>query len=159
MRPDVQRAIHARPTQWAPCTNNINYTISGASMVPYYTQFFAAKLSVLVYAGDVDIATVPFAQNQACLAELNRKNMQPWAPWFVNGATAGYVEYFDSYTFATVKGAGHEAPLYQPLSSFNLFSRFLTKGNLNDPNPAPTQGTARLAVPKQGHVLRANGIH
>ena len=43
------------------------------------------------------------------------------------GQTAGYVEQFDSYTFATVKGAGHEAPEYQPLSSINMIKRFSKK--------------------------------
>jgi len=163
-RPDVQKAIHARPTAWAPCTTKINYTPSGASMVPYYREFFTANppISVLVYAGDVDIATVPFAFNQPCLAQLNRKNLKVWSPWFVNGATAGYVEYFDTYTFATVKGAGHETPLYQPLSALNMFSRFLAQGNLNDNSVSiATNGVTNhhtVGVAKQGHVLRSQEI-
>eukprot|EP01126_Amoeba_proteus_P046918 TRINITY_DN5325_c0_g1_i4.p1 TRINITY_DN5325_c0_g1~~TRINITY_DN5325_c0_g1_i4.p1 ORF type:complete len:446 (-),score=30.57 TRINITY_DN5325_c0_g1_i4:152-1489(-) len=157
-RRDVKNALHARNRVWSSCSDEINYSSSGESMVPYYLKFFNANppVSVLIYNGDVDIATVPFAYNQPCLAQFNRQNQKVWAPWFVNGATAGYVEYFDSYTFATVKGAGHEVPLYQPLSSFNMFSRFLSQGNLDD-----NSGTTRrhsVFARKQGSVLRSARI-
>jgi len=163
-QPAVQRAIHARSTSWTPCTTNINYTASGASMVPYYREFFAASppFAVLVYSGDVDIATVPFAMNQPCLAMLSRPTVQVWAPWFVHGATAGYVEYFDKYTFATIKGAGHEVPLYQPLSAFSMFSRFIRTGNLTatEDTVEIDLNTPRMAISRQGQVLRqqAKGV-
>jgi len=162
-RPDVQKAIHAHPTNnWAPCAN-LSYTSFNDSMVAYYSKFFTLSppISILVYSGDVDIATVPFAFNQACLGQLTPvvRSVQPWAPWFVNGATAGYVEYFDKYVFATLKGAGHEAPLYQPLNSFKMFDRWLNnRHNLTDPHPprsSTTIGTGRL----QGRILRAAGLN
>ena len=158
-RRDVQTAIHAQgpngglPLTWSECTSRINYDILGDSMVPLYANFQKQKpgLKVLVYSGDIDIATVPFAYTQPCLAELKATQTKAWGPWFVNvsdtymalsslilsndisllsseqGQTAGYVEQFDSYTFATVKGAGHEAPEYQPLSSINMIKRFSKK--------------------------------
>merc|ERR1712063_167915 len=43
---------------------------------------------------------------------------------------AGYVEIYDTYTYATVKGAGHEAPQFQPAASWLLFSTFLKNGTL-----------------------------
>jgi len=158
-RPDVQKAIHARPTFWEPCSNGINYTISFASLLPYYQEFFALAnpLHVLIYGGDIDIATVPFTHNQACLHKLRRKNVKLWAPWFVNGATAGYVEYFDKYVFATVKGGGHEMPLYQPLSGYNMFARFLQNQNL-DPTKeellAMQKKRPSTPIGRQGQVLR-----
>lgn len=45
--------------------------------------------------------------------------------------TAGYVEVYDTYTFATIKGAGHEAPQYQPAFSYNLFQRFVLEKSAN----------------------------
>lgn len=97
---------------------------------------------------------------QLCLATLERPLVQPWRPWKVNGQIAGYVEVwtfnqrkiatkfgcflfqvYDKYTYATVKGAGHEVsekiliiqikilfkvPSYQPWSAFHMFQRFLT---------------------------------
>lgn len=133
-RPDVQAAFHAQgpnggaPLPWTECTSAINYNISGASLVPLYANFQNQKpgFKVLVYSGDVDIATVPFFYTQPCLGELNARNTIPWQPWYVNGQTAGYWEQFSSptYTFATIKGAGHEAPQYQPLAAFNMFQPF-----------------------------------
>jgi len=131
-RKDVQQAIGAKETKWAICSDKIFYSASGASMVPYYEDFFKQKpgLNILVYSGDVDIMTVPFAITQPCLAEMNRTQTSAWQPWFVNGWTAGYVVTFDTFTYATIKGAGHEAPGYQPLSAINMFQRFLTNQNL-----------------------------
>lgn len=43
--------------------------------------------------------------------------------------TAGYVEIYDKYAYATVKGAGHEVPLYQPYLAFYLFQRFVVEGS------------------------------
>jgi hypothetical protein len=157
----VQAAIHAKgpnggkPLQWTECTSAINYNITGASLVPLYAKFQQQKpgINILVYSGDVDIATVPFFYTQPCLAELNAQNTRPWGPWFVNGQTAGYWEQFDSYTFATVKGGGHECPQYQPLSSYNLFHRFMTSQSLVDPNGNVRR--VRQDKPlKQGDVLR-----
>lgn len=161
-RADVQAAIHAhgpnggKALTWTECTSAINYNITGASLIPLYAKFHKQKpdIEILVYSGDVDIATVPFFFTQPCLGELQAQNSIQWQPWFVNGQTAGYWEKFDLYTFATVKGGGHEAPQYQPLSAFNMFSRFLSTQTLHD----PSSDAARLRFPEkvvtQGRVLR-----
>eukprot|EP01124_Arcella_intermedia_P027025 TRINITY_DN5208_c0_g1_i1.p1 TRINITY_DN5208_c0_g1~~TRINITY_DN5208_c0_g1_i1.p1 ORF type:complete len:478 (+),score=88.37 TRINITY_DN5208_c0_g1_i1:19-1452(+) len=136
-RADVQRALNVRSVAWSECSSMLNYTIAGNSMVPLYEGFFTNKPSfqILVYSGDQDILTVPFAFTQPCIAQLSGKLVSDWQPWFVHGATAGYVEVYDKYTYATVKGAGHEAPLYQPLLSFQLIYRFLTTGRLTGHPP------------------------
>lgn len=69
-RRDVQEAIHAvgpnggLPLQWTECTSVINYDITGQSLVPKYANFQKQKpgFKVLVYSGDIDIATVPFGK-------------------------------------------------------------------------------------------------
>jgi len=128
-RADVQTAIHAKPTLWQECAGSpaFNYTFTSPSMIPWYNYIFskAPHIRVLIYSGDVDIATVPHALTQICLQELKSTQLSPWRPWFVNGQTAGYVEVHDKYTYATVKGAGHEVPTYQPWSAYNMFQRFL----------------------------------
>jgi len=139
-RKDVQEFIGAKQAEWFECNggeNLFNYTILGNSMIPHYLEFFAKRpdLKILVYSGDVDIFTVPFGYTKACLAELAEEPIEIWQPWFVNGATAGYVESFPHYTYATVKGGGHETPQYQPLTSFQMFERFITYGNLNTELP------------------------
>lgn len=37
----------------------------------------------------------------------------------------GWTEVYDGLTFATVRGAGHEVPLFQPRRAFILFQSFL----------------------------------
>eukprot|EP01103_Thecamoeba_quadrilineata_P015789 TRINITY_DN5086_c0_g2_i1.p1 TRINITY_DN5086_c0_g2~~TRINITY_DN5086_c0_g2_i1.p1 ORF type:complete len:486 (+),score=93.35 TRINITY_DN5086_c0_g2_i1:24-1481(+) len=159
---DVQVAIHARPTDWTACTNNINYTRNYVSMLPFYFDFFKERpdLNILVYSGDVDIATVPFAITQKCLNELGRKTTQNWQPWYVNGATAGYWEVHEGFTYATVKGAGHEAPAYETWNSYNLFTRFLATQSLNDPSLAAQKklGLRRTRHLRQGHILRSDPV-
>jgi hypothetical protein len=158
-RADVQTALGVPKMLWHDCTGKIDYIIVGDSMIPYYEFFFQVKpgIKVLIYSGDLDILTVPFAFTQPCIAELSGKITTPWQPWFVNGATAGYVEAYDKYTYATVKGAGHETPEYQPLSSFNMIQRFLTTGTLNSESesyyytPRPYRFT-------QGDLLRKFGL-
>jgi len=128
-------------------------------MIPFYQKFFTSRpdLDILIYSGDVDIFTVPFGYTSACLVELSNSPTSSWQPWFVNGATAGYVEVYDHFTYATVKGAGHETPQYQPLSAYNMYHDFVTTGKLN------TTGTKRLNKKfrgrrSQGSILRERGI-
>jgi len=158
-RPDVQQAIGARPTQWVSCTGSINYNTSGASMIPLYRSFIQKRpdINILVYSGDVDIYTVPFGYTKACLAELDEVPVNTWQPWFVNGATAGYVEQFPHYTYATVKGGGHETPAYQPLSSYYMMQQFLTTGTITPKKPK-LSGKKAFSVKNQGHVLRERKI-
>jgi len=139
-RADVQAFIGAKSVMWNECAGyGFNYTTLGNSMIPNYQQVFASSnnISVMVYSGDVDIATVPFGITAACLEELSedQEERKAWGPWFVNGATAGYYEQYAYYTYATIKGAGHESPQYQPLTAFNAAKRFITTGTLEGGRP------------------------
>lgn len=136
-RADVQKALHAKVgTHWMTCTDVLDYSANAGSMVDYYTGIWELNSSVelLVYSGDVDISTVYFPETLACIGELNDKTggspVSKWQPWFVNGATAGYAERYTKFTYATVKGAGHEVPHYQPFTSTAMFERFLLKQSL-----------------------------
>jgi len=159
-RAEVQSYLGAKPTVWSECAN-LNYTISGDSMIPYYKRFFAQNpnFHVLIYSGDVDIATVPFAYTKVCLDELHGDSIEPWQPWFVNGATAGYVETFETYTYATVKGGGHEVHLYEPYSAFNMFQRYLTSQNLLTGENSNAGRSASSRPLRQSDLLRKLGIH
>eukprot|EP01118_Nematostelium_gracile_P019530 TRINITY_DN907_c0_g1_i1.p1 TRINITY_DN907_c0_g1~~TRINITY_DN907_c0_g1_i1.p1 ORF type:complete len:479 (-),score=152.38 TRINITY_DN907_c0_g1_i1:35-1450(-) len=155
-RPDVQSAINAQPTTWSICSDSINYDASGASMVPYYENLFkyAPHLNILIYSGDVDIYTVPFGYTWACTREFQQSVVNAWQPYFVNGATAGYYEVYQQYTLATIKGAGHEAPEYQPLSAYNLISNFAL-GTLGKNQGGMRGASSRIT---QGSILRNMGI-
>mmetsp|Transcript_7986 Transcript_7986/g.8813 ORF Transcript_7986/g.8813 Transcript_7986/m.8813 type:complete len:463 (-) Transcript_7986:33-1421(-) len=131
-RKDVQEALNVKVTgEWSPCFD-LEYNGNGGNMIDVYRDIFKLNpaLKVLIYSGDVDMLTVPHAHTQACLATLDSPVETKWQPWFVNGETVGYVEKRAHFTYATIKGAGHEAPQYQPLSSLAMFTRFLNEGKL-----------------------------
>jgi len=158
-RADVQTALNVPKTIWSECTD-LRYTIVGDSMIPYYEFIFRSKpgLKILVYSGDLDILTVPFAFTLPCIHQLSGRITAPWQPWFVNGATAGYVETYDKYTYATVKGAGHETPEFQPLTSFAMITRFLATGSLDDPSAHSGYYRDSGRSLRQGDMLRKYGL-
>lgn len=150
-RKDVQDVIGSVHVVWTECAN-INYDVSYDSLIPYYESFFMDRpdLNILIYSGDVDVYTVPFGITQYCLLELEEVPVLTWTPWFVNGATAGYVEQYERYTYATVKGGGHETPQYQPLTSYNLIQRFITGSDLVGESPKPL---SRPSAKTQARIL------
>jgi hypothetical protein len=79
----VQDAIHARPPVtgvWEYCQDLANYTQLDQNMLNYYNKFFDAGTDwrILIYSGDIDIATVPHPYTQLCLSALNRPTVQSW---------------------------------------------------------------------------------
>mmetsp|Transcript_8872 Transcript_8872/g.22313 ORF Transcript_8872/g.22313 Transcript_8872/m.22313 type:complete len:488 (+) Transcript_8872:179-1642(+) len=158
-RADVQAALGVRPVRWGACSGSdrLDYNTQGGSLVPVYRDIFATNpsLRVLVYSGDLDVFTVPSWGTQVCLDELKDvvKMTKRWHQWTVNGATAGYYEVYDRYTYATVRGGGHEVPQFEPFTAFHLFSRFLNNqslGEFTEDNP-PVQSPASSA---QSRILR-----
>jgi hypothetical protein len=80
-----------------------------------------------------------------------------WTTWNVLGQPAGYIQTHESFTFATVKGAGHEAPGYVPISSFELLNAFVS-GRMEELQQQPAAAAAAAAAPaklSQGSILRA----
>jgi len=130
--PAVQSAINAQPTQWVECTSQLFYRKLNMPVTNYLEIFFdvAPEMRILYYSGDVDLATVPFAQTQRCLETMNRPIVEEWRPFTINKEVVGYVETYDRYTYATIKGAGHEAPQFQPAAAYLLFTTFLEDGTL-----------------------------
>jgi len=134
--PAVRKAIHALDTSyaWTECSNIIRYNYSDVekSVIPLYQEFFATNdLKILVFSGDVD-AIVPVTGTRAWIATLNQKVERKWAPWTVGGQVGGFVTKYESFTFATVRQAGHMVPETQPERAFAMFSRFLASGSLDE---------------------------
>lgn len=172
------------------------YVADVGSLNPVYETIFSQKpsINVLVYSGgthaaghrpcffahaqmgaDVDILTVAYQKTQQCLwniaQQTSASSTRVWGPWTVNGYTAGYWEQNNLFTYATVKGAGHEAPQYvaalvlrlllltppptryQPLSSLAMIERFVATQSLVDPLAAPPRNVPVRPM-RQGDVLR-----
>lgn len=123
-----------------------------------YAAAFKAGLKVLVFSGDADATTCPFSSTQVAvmaLTELPGAGISAnWTSWSVNAQTAGYIErHGAAFTFATVKGAGHEAPGFQPYATYELVRSFIagTLDALTAPPPRPSKNSRQRAT--QASVL------
>ncbi|RAL37720.1 unnamed protein product [Cuscuta campestris] len=129
-RPDVQKAMHANstaiPYKWTACSDTLlkNWNDTEISMLPIYRKLIAAGLRIWVFSGDTD-SVVPVTATRFSLSHLNLKIHTPWYPWYIAGQVGGWAEVYKGLTFATVRGAGHEVPLFQPRRAFLLFKSFL----------------------------------
>ncbi|XP_075670872.1 serine carboxypeptidase-like 25 isoform X1 [Castanea sativa] len=97
-RPDVQKALHANITK-----------------IPY--KWTACS-------GDVD-SVVPVTATRYSLAQLKLETKIPWYPWYVKKQVGGWTEVYEGLTFASVRGAGHEVPLFKPRAALLLFKSFI----------------------------------
>ncbi|KAL8040855.1 hypothetical protein ABFX02_10G127300 [Erythranthe guttata] len=134
-RPDVQKAFHANNTgisyKWTACSDVLirNWKDSESSILPTYKKLIAAGLRIWVFSGDTD-SVVPVTATRFSLSHLNLKIKIPWYPWYSTGQVGGWTEVYENLTFATVRGAGHEVPLFQPRRAFILFQAFLSGKDL-----------------------------
>ncbi|KAG7986503.1 hypothetical protein I3843_03G084600 [Carya illinoinensis] len=129
-RPDVQKALHANttkiPYKWTACSEvlNRNWNDTDASILPIYREMIAGGLRIWVFSGDVD-SVVPVTATRYALAQLKLETTIPWYPWYVNKQVGGWTEVYKGLTFATVRGAGHEVPLFKPRVALQLFKSFI----------------------------------
>eukprot|EP00118_Oscarella_pearsei_P025188 m.307689 g.307689 ORF g.307689 m.307689 type:complete len:454 (+) comp42636_c0_seq1:59-1420(+) len=126
--PEVREAIHVKSAaelgDWNFCAK-LNYTGNVDSLLSVYPRLIA-QYRVLIYSGDVD-ACVPYIGSYEWTNSLGYQYGIPWRPWMTNGLPVGYVTEYkaNGFTFATIRGAGHQAPLYKPQESLAMFQRFL----------------------------------
>jgi len=123
----VQAALHvtnANVTDWSICAG-IDYEKTVDSLLGLYPTLIKAY-KVLVYSGDVD-ACVPYNGSEEWTRGLGFPVSDPWRPWLVNDQVAGYVTVYsaNSFTFLTVKGAGHMVPQYMPEQALNMLTRWI----------------------------------
>ncbi|KAD2393108.1 hypothetical protein R6Q59_012806 [Mikania micrantha] len=128
--PHVQNAFHANitnlPYPWETCSKLIvKWKDSPSTMFPIYIRLMASGLRILLYSGDVD-AVVPVSGTRYSIDAMNLKVVKPWRFWTdATKQVAGYKVVYDGLTFATVRGAGHEVPRFQPHQAFALLKMFL----------------------------------
>ncbi|KAL1833332.1 hypothetical protein ACET3Z_002983 [Daucus carota] len=130
-RPEVQDALHANVTkvdhEWGLCStiSNWRYLDKASTVLDLLEEFMANGLRVWIYSGDTD-SVVPVTSTKYSLRKMNLNVKTFWHPWVVHQQVGGYTEdYEGNLTFATVRGAGHEVPSYQPRRALALISHFL----------------------------------
>ncbi|KAG9135390.1 hypothetical protein Leryth_007149 [Lithospermum erythrorhizon] len=130
-RPDVQNALHANVTKldydWHPCSNLIqNWIDSPATIIPLLREFMANGFRVWIFSGDTD-GRIPVTSTKYSLNKMKLKMKTPWHPWFIEGQVGGYTQVYEgNVTFATVRGAGHQVPSFQPARALSLAMHFLS---------------------------------
>ena len=159
--PAVRAALHVSPKanpKWEPCNQALNNAYSCpdtlVSVAPLYSallQDTRRKRRLLIYSGDVD-GVVPTLATRRWIAAMGGKaKVAGWRLWQDSrGQIGGYTEAYKAsasparsqesakapaegeLVFATVRGAGHMVPTYQPLRAFELFRAFLR----DEPLPA-----------------------
>ncbi|XP_051124209.1 serine carboxypeptidase-like 40 [Andrographis paniculata] len=129
-RADVQKALHANVTKldyyWQPCSDIIkNWRDSPTTVIPLLKEFLADGLRVWIFSGDID-GRIPVTSTKKSIKKMNLDIKVSWHPWFVAGEVGGYTQVYEkNMTFATVRGAGHQVPSYQPQRALSLIMHFL----------------------------------
>jgi len=136
-KPLVKVAIHiaaAAKGEWRVCGPRVgggyqfNYDSTEKDETKdVYPELVKSSMRVLIFNGDVDLC-VPYNGNQHWTSQFGEVLgvKEEWRPWLVDKQVAGYVTSYNSdFTFATVKGAGHMVPEFQPAAGKALAQRFI----------------------------------
>ncbi|XP_042445338.1 serine carboxypeptidase-like 18 isoform X2 [Zingiber officinale] len=132
----TQEALHVKKgtvAEWFRCNHYLRYNLFKydlPSSLQYHLNLTRAGYRALVFSGDHDMY-VPFLGTYAWIKSLSYPVVEEWRSWHVGGQVAGYTKlYSNNLTFATIKGAGHEACSYKPKECFAMFQRWISDQSL-----------------------------
>ncbi|XP_022886757.1 serine carboxypeptidase-like 45 [Olea europaea var. sylvestris] len=133
-RKDVQKALHARLVgvrRWDVCSNILDYDMLNLEIptISIVGSLVKEGIPVLIYSGDQD-SVIPLTGSRtlvnALAQELGLKTTVPYRVWFEGKQVGGWTQvYGNVLSFATIRGASHEAPFSKPKRSLVLFKSFL----------------------------------
>ncbi|KAL0413676.1 UNVERIFIED_CONTAM: Serine carboxypeptidase-like 40 [Sesamum radiatum] len=108
------------------------WTDSPATIIPLLKEFMAHGLRVWIFSGDID-GRIPVTSTKQSIKKMKLPIKTSWHPWFLGGEVGGYTQVYEgNLTFATVRGAGHQVPSYQPARALSLIMHFLAGTDLPD---------------------------
>uniref|UniRef100_A0A0E0KPZ6 Carboxypeptidase n=2 Tax=Oryza punctata TaxID=4537 RepID=A0A0E0KPZ6_ORYPU len=140
---DVQEAMHARldggVPKWTVCSSVLEYKQLDLQIptINIVGGLVKSGVPVLVYSGDQD-SVIPLTGSRTVVhrlaARLRLKATTAYRVWFEGRQVGGWTQAFGggALSFATVRGASHEAPFSQPERSLVLFAAFLAGRPLPD---------------------------
>ncbi|KAJ6672173.1 CARBOXYPEPTIDASE [Salix viminalis] len=133
-RKDVQKALHARLVgvrRWEVCSNILDYEVLNIEIptINIVGSLINAGIPVLIYSGDQD-SVIPLTGSRTLVhrlaKELGLNTTVPYRAWFAGKQVGGWTQVYGTIlSFATIRGASHEAPFSQPERSLMLFKSFL----------------------------------
>ena len=109
-------------------------------------------------SGDTD-SVCSGTSSRYSINRLKLPTETPWRPWnYSTGEVGGYVIGYRGLIFATVRGAGHMVPSYQPRRALTLISSFL-QGTLPPAFPAePQQSCLTICSNQFTHMFNNNFV-
>lgn len=134
-RADVQKALHANTTQipypWVLCSDVVyeNWNDSASSILPIFRKLIKAGLRIWVYSGDTD-GRVPVTSTRYSLNALGLKIKEEWSAWYDSQQVGGWTIGYEGLRFLTVRGAGHQVPMFTPKPALAVFKHFLSDSPL-----------------------------
>ncbi|KAJ8560012.1 hypothetical protein K7X08_004070 [Anisodus acutangulus] len=133
-RQDVRKALHARLVgvrSWDVCSNILDYQLLDIEIptISIVGLLVKERIPVLIYSGDQD-SVVPLTGSRSAVHQLAKQmglnTTVPYRVWFAGQQVGGWTQVYENIlSFATIRGAAHEAPFSQPERSLVLFKSFL----------------------------------
>ncbi|CAH8516892.1 unnamed protein product [Dicrocoelium dendriticum] len=137
--PAVMKAIHVTlppMSKWALCSEEVyaNYVRTYTDMSDHYQLLLDAKIRVLVYYGDTDMAC-NYLGGLWFVDNFNFKLDRPMEHWLfedldktnqVGGVHKVLKSPRGDLWYATIRGAGHMVPRDQPVAMYHLITSFIS---------------------------------
>ncbi|XP_061353077.1 serine carboxypeptidase-like 45 isoform X1 [Gastrolobium bilobum] len=131
---EVQEALHAKLvgiTTWSTCSDVLKYDMQNLEIptISILGALVKSGIRVLVYSGDQD-SVIPLIGTRSLVNDLAKEfglnTTVSYRAWFQARQVAGWTQvYGNMLSFATIRGAAHEAPFSQPERSLVLLKAFL----------------------------------
>ncbi|XWS77376.1 hypothetical protein CRYUN_Cryun01aG0256000 [Craigia yunnanensis] len=105
---------------------------SPSTIIPLLRELMANGLRVWIFSGDTD-GRIPVTSTKYSINKMKLPVKTKWHPWYLDGEVGGYTQvYKGDLTFATVRGAGHQVPSFQPKRALTLIKHFIAGTPLPD---------------------------
>mmetsp|Transcript_161995 Transcript_161995/g.393484 ORF Transcript_161995/g.393484 Transcript_161995/m.393484 type:complete len:194 (-) Transcript_161995:2-583(-) len=131
---EVQRAAHVRLVGKGrfDFSTDLKYNKTAFSLLDAYKTALIPRYRILQYSGDAD-PCVPYVGTKRWIDSLNLPIEKPWRPWAAarGGLVAGYTQIYagegiaSTFTYTTVRNAGHMVPRYKPSQALHMIREFL----------------------------------
>lgn len=136
-REDVRKAINVGNHTLSDGNKVLDHLMDDSckSVKSWLEELIDADYEVLLYSGQLDIIVAP-ETTRRLIANMHWKNEQnyrnsPKKIWKIRHTNnvAGYIQSYNNFHFAIVRGAGHMVPADQPERAYDLIERFIS-GNI-----------------------------
>lgn len=131
---DVMHAAHVKlsgKTRFDFSTG-LQYNKTAYSLLPEYKAKLLPNYRIMQFSGDAD-PCVPHTGTARWIDSLELPVSKPWHPWSKegDGFPAGYTQVYagegigSTFTYTTVRDAGHMVPRYKPSQALHMLKQFL----------------------------------